>query len=78
MDIIEASAKTKCPDEKQDLIDDHLMHRDEESVVEEAVVEETLTNDIEKDPPVKPKRPRTKKQQEAFKKAQIALKVKRE
>ena len=78
MDIIEASAKTKCPDEKQDLMDDHLMHRDEEAVVEEAVVEETLTNDIEKDPPVKPKRPRTKKQQEAFKKAQIALKVKRE
>ena len=78
MDITEASKMTNCPDEKQDLMDDHLIHRDEETVlVEETVVEETLTNDIEKDPPVKPKRPRTKAQQEAFKKAQLALKAKR-
>ena len=69
MDIIEASAKTNCPDEKQDLMDDHLIHRDDDKVVEDVVVEETLTNDIEKDPPAKAKRPRTKKQQEAFKKA---------
>ena len=78
MDITEASKMTNCPDEKQDLMDDHLMHRDEETVIVEETGEETLTNDIEKDPPAKPKRPRTKKQQEAFKKAQIALKVKRE
>ena len=71
MDITEASKMTNCPDEKQDLMDDHLMHRDEETVIVEETVEETLTNDIEKDPPVKPKakRPRTKAQQEAFKKA---------
>ena len=80
MDITEASKMTNCPDEKQDLMDDHLIHRDEETVVvEETVVEETMTNDIEKDPPVKPKakRPRTVAQQEAFKKAQLALKAKR-
>ena len=79
MDITEASKRTNCPDERQDLMDDHLLHReDDEKVVVEENIEETLTNDIEKDPPVKPKRPRTKKQQEAFKKAQIALKAKRE
>ena len=79
MDITEASKMTNCPDEKQDLMDDHLMHRDDETVIVEETVEETLTNDIEKDPPVKPKakRPRTKAQQEAFKKAQLALKAKR-
>ena len=81
MDITEASKRTNCPDEKQDLMDDHLLHREEdEKVVLEENIEETLTNDIEKDPPVKPKvkRPRTKAQQEAFKKAQLALKAKRE
>ena len=77
MDITEASKMTNCPDEKQDLMDDHLIHRDEETLIVEETVEETLTNDIEKDPPVKPKRPRTKAQQEAFKKAQLALKAKR-
>ena len=81
MDITEASKRTNCPDERQDLMDDHLLHReDDEKVVVEENIEETLTNDIEKDPPVKPKvkRPRTKAQQEAFKKAQLALKAKRE
>ena len=81
MDITEASKRTNCPDERQDLMDDHLLHReDEEKVVVEENIEDTLTNDIEKDPPVKPKvkRPRTKAQQEAFKKAQLALKAKRE
>ena len=81
MDITEASKRTNCPDERQDLMDDHLLHREEdEKVVVEENIEETLTNDIEKDPPVKPKvkRPRTKAQQEAFKKAQLALKAKRE
>ena len=78
MDITEASKQTNCPDEKQDLMDDHLIHRDDDKVVEDVVVEETLTNDIEKDPPAKAKRPRTKTQQEAFKKAQLALKAKRE
>ena len=82
MDITEASEKTNCADERQDLMDDHLLHReeDEKKVVVEENIEETLTNDIEKDPPVKPKvkRPRTKAQQEAFKKARLALKAKRE
>ena len=59
------------------------MHRDDEAQPEpEQVLDEVLTNDIEKDPPVvkaaKAKRPRTKAQQEAFKKAQLALKAKRE
>ena len=29
MDITEASKRTNCPDEKQDLMDDHLLHREE-------------------------------------------------
>ena len=37
MDITEASAKTNCPDEKQDLMDDHLIHRDDDKVVEDVV-----------------------------------------
>ena len=80
MDITEASKRTNCPDERQDLMDDHLLHREDEEEVAEQNAEDTLTNDIEKDPPVKPKvkRPRTKAQQEAFKKAQLALKAKRE
>ena len=80
MDITEASKRTNCPDERQDLMDDHLLHREDEEKVAEQNAEDTLTNDIEKDPPVKPKvkRPRTKAQQEAFKKAQLALKAKRE
>ena len=82
MDITEASEKTNCADERQDLMDDNLLHReeDEKKVVVEENIEEQLTNDIEKDPPAKPKvkRPRTKAQQEAFKKAQLALKAKRE
>ena len=80
MDITEASKRTNCPDERQDLMDDHLLHREDEEEVAEQNGEDTLTNDIEKDPPVKPKvrRPRTKAQQEAFKKAQLALKAKRE
>ena len=82
MDITEASEKTNCPDERQDLMDGHLLHReeDEKVIVDNIEGAEQLTNDIEKDPPVKPKvkRPRTKAQQEAFKKAQLALKAKRE
>jgi heat shock protein HspQ len=80
MDITEASKRTNCPDERQDLMDDHLLHREDDEEVAEQNAEDTLTNDIEKDPPVKPKvkRPRTKAQQEAFKKAQLALKAKRE
>ena len=83
MDPMEASAKSTDPEEVIDLQDDHLMHRDDDVQPEpEQVLDEVLTNDIEKDPPVvkaaKAKRPRTKAQQEAFKKAQTALKAKRE
>ena len=83
MDPMEASAKSTDPEEVIDLQDDHLMHRDDDVQPEpEQVLDEVLTNDIEKDPPVvkaaKAKRPRTKAQQEAFKKAQLALKAKRE
>ena len=83
MEPMEASAKSTDPEEVIDLQDDHLMHRDDDVQPEpEQVLEEVLTNDIEKDPPVvkaaKAKRPRTKAQQEAFKKAQTALKAKRE
>ena len=82
MDPMEASAKSTDPEEVIDLQDDHLMHRDDDVQPEpEQVLDEVLTNDIEKDPPpakAKAKRPRTKAQQEAFKKAQTALKAKRE
>ena len=83
MEPMEASAKSTDPEEVIDLQDDHLMHRDDDAQPEpEQVLDEVLTNDIEKDPPVvkaaKAKRPRTKAQQEAFKKAQTALKAKRE
>ena len=83
MDPMEASAKSTDPEEVIDLQDDHLMHRDDDVQPEpEQVLDEVLTNDIEKDPPVvkaaKAKRPRTKAQQEAFRKAQLALKAKRE
>ena len=83
MDPIEASAKSTDPEEVIDLQDDHLMHRDDDVQPEpEQVLDDVLTNDIEKDPPVvkaaKAKRPRTKAQQEAFRKAQLALKAKRE
>ena len=83
MEPIEASAKSTDPEEVIDLQDDHLMHRDDDAQPEpEQVLDEVLTNDIEKDPPVvkaaKAKRPRSKAQQEAFKKAQTALKAKRE
>ena len=82
MDPIEASAMSTDPEEVIDLQDDHLMHRDDDAQPEpEQVLDEVLTNDIEKDPPpakAKAKRPRTKAQHEAFKKAQTALKAKRE
>ena len=51
MDITEASKRTNCPDERQDLMDDHLLHREDEEKVVEQNAEDTLTNDIEKDPP---------------------------
>ena len=80
MEPMEASKQSDDPQEVIDLQDDHLVHRDEqESKPEPEPQEEVLTNDIEKDPPpTKAKRPRSKAQQEAFKKAQAALKAKRE
>ena len=80
MEPTEASEKSNDPQEVIDLQDDHLMHRDEkEPQPEPEPLEEVLTNDIEKDPPpTKAKRPRSKAQQEAFRKAQAALKAKRE
>ena len=80
MEPIEASAKSTDPEEVIDLQDDHVVHRDDDVQPEpEQVLDDVLTNDIEKDPPpTKSKRPRTKAQQEAFKKAQTALKAKRE
>ena len=84
MEATEASARSHDPEEVQDLQDDHLIHRDEPGPEPEPEPEEeVLTNDIERDPPEKPKaqrakRPRTKAQQDAFKKAQLALKAKRE
>lgn len=77
---MEASKASSDPEEVIDLQDDHLMHRDETDPQPESELEEVLTNDIEKDPPPKSraKKPRTKAQQEAFKKAQAALKAKRE
>ena len=70
MEPVEASEKGNDPQEVIDLQDDHLMHRDEqEPQPEPEPSEEVLTNDIEKDPPpTRAKRPRSKAQQEAFKK----------
>ena len=52
MDPMEASAKSTDPEEVIDLQDDNLMHRDDDVQPEpEQVLDEVLTNDIEKDPP---------------------------
>jgi len=71
---MEASKVTKCPDERQDLCEDNLQ---EPAPAPHDNLADQLTSDIQKDPP-KAKKPRTKAQQEAFAKAQRALKEKRE
>ena len=78
MEASKAEEIATSPDELQDLQDDQLIHQQTEPEPEPEL-EDELTNDIEKDPPKQPraKRPRTKAQQEAFKKAQEALKAKR-
>ena len=78
MEASKAAEIATSPDELQDLQDDQLIHQQTEPEPEPEL-EDELTNDIEKDPPKQPraKRPRTKAQQEAFKKAQEALKAKR-
>ena len=74
MEASKAEEIATSPDELQDLQDDQLIHQQTEPEPEPEL-EDELTNDIEKDPPKQPraKRPRTKAQQEAFKKAQEAL-----
>ena len=71
MDPAEAVKVTQDPDELQDLCDDNL-----QTPAPEPDLAEQLTKDIQRDPP-KAKKPRTKKQQEAFAKAQEALRAKR-
>ena len=73
MDPMEASKETECPDERHDLCDDHLQ---QPAPAPQDNLADQLTSDIQKDPP-KAKRPRSKAQQEAFAKAQRALKEKR-
>ena len=73
MDPMDAPEETECPHEAQDLCDDQVLHREEESEVVEAVGE--LTTDIQKAPR---KKPRSKAQMEAFEKARKALALKRE
>lgn len=88
MDPMEAMEMTRDPDEQENLADDHLIHRDEdypdgvehdgevEPVEQPPPAEEgALTTDIEKG--TKPKKPRSKAQQEAFAKARKALAEKR-
>lgn len=70
---MDAPEETECPHEAQDLCDDQVLHREEESEVVEAVGE--LTTDIQKAPR---KKPRSKAQMEAFEKARKALALKRE
>ena len=71
MEASKAEEIATSPDELQDLQDDLVIHQQTEPEPEEP---EELTNEIGKEKP-KPKRARTKKQQEAFKKAQDALLV---
>eukprot|EP01047_Picozoa_sp_COSAG01_P036741 COSAG01_NODE_2882_length_6914_cov_40.714894_2_plen_192_part_00 len=90
MDPMEAMEVTRDPDEQENLTDDHLIHRDDDypaGVEHDGEVEPsprheqlppeegTLTTDIEKG--TKPKKPRSKAQQEAFAKARKALAEKR-
>jgi hypothetical protein len=90
MDPMEAMEVTRDPDEQENLTDDHLIHRDDNypaGVEHDGEVEPsprheqpppeegTLTTDIEKG--TKPKKPRSKAQQEAFTKARKALAEKR-
>ena len=70
---MEASKVTKCQDERHDLCDDNLQQPEP---APQDNLGDQLTSDIQKDPP-KAKRPRSKAQQEAFAKAQRALKEKR-
>ena len=73
---MEASKVAECPDERQDLCDDNLQ---QPAPAPQDNLADQLTSDIQKDPapPPKAKRPRSKAQQEAFAKAQRALKEKR-
>ena len=75
MDPIEASKLTECADERRDLCDDNLHHPEPDPDLHENLSEQ-LTSDIQRDPP-EAKKPRSKAQQEAFAKAQRALKEKR-
>ena len=70
---MEASKVAECPDERQDLCDDNLQ---QPAPAPQDNLADQLTSDIQKDPP-KAKKPRSKAQQEAFAKAQRALKEKR-
>ena len=68
MEASKAEEIATSPDELQDLQDDLVVHQQTEPEPEPEL-EDELTNDIERDPPQspkkpKPKRPRTKKQQE--------------
>ena len=75
MEASEAQEITQDTFEQENLMDDHLLHRDEEPEPEAERQEEVLTNEIER--PKSEKRPRSKAQQEAFAKARKALAEKR-
>jgi hypothetical protein len=74
MDPTEAAKITQNPDELQDMCDDHL-----QEPAPEPDLSAELTKDIQRSPPrpSRPKKPRTKAQQEAFAKAQRVLAEKR-
>jgi hypothetical protein len=77
MDPVDAPEETECPHEAQDLCDDQVVHREEESEVTDTNSPNIgeLTTDIQKAPR---KKPRSKAQMEAFEKARKALALKRE
>eukprot|EP01047_Picozoa_sp_COSAG01_P057651 COSAG01_NODE_6691_length_3540_cov_45.836675_1_plen_77_part_00 len=72
MDPAEAVKVTQDPDELQDLCDDNLQGPAPEPSPD---LSTELTKDIQRSPPraSRPKKPRTKAQQEAFAKAQRVL-----
>ena len=74
---MEAMEETRDELEQENLSDDNLIHRDEESQPQPEVKDD-LAGELTKDLERKPKKPRSKAQIEAFEKARKALAEKRQ